>query len=114
MSNNDNNCGCSVRSPCAGVTIPVSPSMEFALYANRAEVAAEKAEAKANEIEELVANIGDGNIVVDVTEENGTITVAKSNGEESAISVVKSVNGVSADENGNVVIPNLIQVKVLD
>lgn len=67
--------------------------------ATAASNSASAAAASAQEAAEIAGGIG--NPVSDVTENNGTVTVVKSDGTQNTFNVVKSVNGVTPT-NGNV------------
>lgn len=118
---NQNN---SSTSPVACKNVSISPTMckatpedVLAMYADRSRKYAEEIKQIADEISKKIDNFVDfdGNFsgVKDLTEEDGVITIYRTDGTEKVIKLVKSVNGEYADENGNVVLPKEIEIIVL-
>ena len=81
--------------------------------AEKAEDAAEKAQKAAEHIEDLGENIEIGEVVTDIKETPGGIEAKKLSGEKVEVKLVKSVNGETPDEAGNIFLPFPITVKVL-
>lgn len=78
--------------------------------AKKAAEAAKKAEEIAKKAEEIVPD----NFVTQIIEEpKGTLKIKRVDGTVQTITFVKSVNGLLTDENGNILLPFPINIKVL-
>lgn len=102
------------------VPVDIPGTGALAIFTERAEKAAEKAEdasekaqKAAEHIEDLGENIEIGEVVTDIKETPGGIEAKKLSGEKVEIKLVKSVNGQTPDDNGDIVLPFPITVKVL-
>lgn len=99
------------KSVVTPVEIPGTAAL--AVFVERAEQAAKKAEAAAEKVDDVADLVDAGQIVTDVREEKPGIVVTKNKGETNEIRLIKTVNGQTADENGNIDIELPFKLKVL-
>lgn len=102
----------SAKSWALGVKTDAQKAANAAANASASETnaadSASAAETAKNEAEQIAANIG--NPVIEVSENGGTITVKDSLGQTVTFKLVKTVQGLTADDNGNVdLLKNLIK-----
>ena len=101
------------------VPIEIPGTGALSIFTERAEEAAEKAEEaaqKAQDSAESIKDLGEileTGVVTDIKETPGGIEAKKLSGEKVEIKLVKSVNGKTPDEAGNIFLPFPITVKVL-
>lgn len=100
--------------PAGAMPINIPQTTGLGLYTEQAKEAAALAQQTAAELKDLLENANFSNVVTDVCEQDPcNLVITKQGGSQTSIKLVKSVNGCCADEDGNIVLPYPIKVKVL-
>ena len=108
-----------MNSQIINVTVPkvsivkLSNPDELLNLVKQAQAAANRAENVAEQLQDIMEDLDSGNMVTEVTEENGVVTVKKINNKQTQFTVVKSVEGNKPNSTGDVKLLNGITFRIL-